>query len=254
MTTDNFFSLSTLSPGTHTITATVTDSFGASDTDNFLLVINLASPNPEPSPSWVTLGINQNNSNWIDENQIHLRTVLTKTSEFDSSFNDEPLTVTVQTRNPDTQALLSTRTATVTFGSLVNQGVTVWNNWHGGIEFAQFDILVTDSQNREYSGLFSQTLLNPNFVPIPPTTVTITAPQNNEIAKGKFTVSADLSGFEGITTVQFIVDGNIVATDQTSPYEASLSAKDFSSDTHNLVVEASNIVTSNSDSIIFRIR
>jgi len=46
----------------------------------------------------------------------------------------------------------------------VNQGVTVFNNWHGGIEFVQFDILITDSQNRVCSDLFSQILSNPSYV------------------------------------------------------------------------------------------
>ena len=237
--------------GTHTITATVSDIDGLLDTDAITVTIN-SSSDPEPNPSWVDVSINQGNSNWNFENQVHLRTLLTKTSEFDLSFNDEPLTVTVQTRNPDTQALLSTRTNTATFESLVYQGVTVFNNWHGGIEFVQFDILVTDSQNRVYSSLFSQTLLNPNYVFDPPTTVTITSPQNNEVVKGKFDVIAVISGFEGTTTVKFIIDGITIYTSTTSPYETSLFAKDFSSGEHTLVVEASDFNTINTDSIIFR--
>ncbi len=241
---------SELSVGIHTITVRAFDSFFWQGINSVTIMIS-DEAHPIPNPSWVNVSINESNSNWNFENQVHLRTVLTKTSEFDSSFNDEPLTVTVQTTNPDTQALLSTRTGTVTFGGLVNQGVTVYNNWHGGIEFVQFDILVTDSQNRVYSSLFSQTLTNPSY---DPTIVTITSPQNNELVKGKFDVSAVLSGFEGTTTVKFMVDGITVYTDTTSPYETSLFAKDFSSGDHTLVVEASDANSFDTDSIVFRKR
>jgi len=83
------------------------------------------------------------------------------------------------------------------------------------------------------------------------TSVTITSPQNNETVKGKFTITVDISGFEGLTTVKFIVDGNTIATDQASPYQITEFAKDFSKGQHTLVVEVSDANSFNTDSIVF---
>ena len=84
--------------------------------------------------------------------------------------------------------------------------------------------------------------------------VAITNPQNSETVKGKFWISADISGFEGLTIVKFIVDGQTIATDQVSPYEIRQFAKNFSSGQHTLVVEVSDATSFTTDSIVFRIR
>ncbi len=84
--------------------------------------------------------------------------------------------------------------------------------------------------------------------------MTITSPQNNETVKGKFTITVDISGFEGLTTVKFIVDGETIATDQASPYQTIVFAKDFSKGQHTLVVEVSDANSFNTDSIVFKRR
>ncbi len=74
----------------------------------------------------------------------------------------------------------------------------------------------------------------------------------DETVRGKFTVTVDLSGFEGLTTVKYIVDGQLIVTTQESPYDADLFASQFLKGQHNLVVEVSDANSFNTDSIVFR--
>ncbi|MDH3678249.1 MAG: Ig-like domain-containing protein, partial [Nitrosopumilus sp.] len=106
---------------------------------------------------------------------------------------------------------------------------------------------VTDSGGLTDIGSLTLTIIS-----YTPPTVTITNPQDNENVHGPFTINAVLSGFEESTIVTFKVDGNVVFTDSTSPYVASLKTKDFSKGQHTIVVVANDGSNWSIDSIVFK--
>jgi hypothetical protein len=201
LATDNFFPWSTLSAGTHTITAQVTDSGGLSDTKSVQITINGQIPPANTAP---TVSITSPSTG---SPQIQWSSNIDNAIGSGASFDTSDL-------------------------SVGTHEITAQVTDSGGMSD-------TDSKTITING------------PIQ-TSVTITSPQNNETVKGKFTISADITGFEGLTTVKFMVDGETIATDQASPYQTTVFVKDFSKGQHTLVVEVSDANNFITDSIVFK--
>ena len=58
-----------------------------------------------------------------------------------------------------------------------------------------------------------------------PPTVSLTAPANNATVGGNVTLSANAADAEGVRSVDFMVNGNIVGTSTTPPYQATWNSK-----------------------------
>lgn len=83
-----------------------------------------------------------------------------------------------------------------------------------------------------------------------PPTVNITAPTNNQAVSGTVPISAAASdtGGSGVKDVQFLVDGQVVNTDTTSPYSYNWNAASVANGSHTLTARATdnanNVATS----------
>ena len=71
-----------------------------------------------------------------------------------------------------------------------------------------------------------------------PPTVSVTAPSSGATLSGAVTISAAASDDGGISRVEFLVDGALLASDTTSPYSASWSTTATSNGTHSLSARA----------------
>jgi hypothetical protein len=86
-----------------------------------------------------------------------------------------------------------------------------------------------------------------------PTGVAITSPANNSTQQGVITVAAQASDNVEVTKLEFLVDGQIKATDMSAPFSASLDTTTLSNASHQLTVkaydEANNMTASGAISI-----
>ena len=221
MATDNLFSLTTLSVGVHTITAQVTDSDDASDTENVSITVN----GPANSPPTVSISSPSSGSVSTEGDSVTFQG--TATDNEDGTLSSQIQWISSRDGPLATDNLFSLTTLSAGTHAITAQ--------------------VTDSGGLSDTDSITITVNAPIQ-----TSVTITSPQNNETVKGKFTITVDTSGFEGLTTVKFIVDGETIATDQASPYQTTVFAKDFSRGQHTLVVEASDANSFSTDSIVFK--
>jgi hypothetical protein len=73
---------------------------------------------------------------------------------------------------------------------------------------------------------------------IAPTGVAITAPANGASVTGQVTISASASDNVGIARVEFYADGQLLATDTSSPYSTTWNTNKVSKTTHTLFVKA----------------
>lgn len=71
----------------------------------------------------------------------------------------------------------------------------------------------------------------------PPTT-SITAPAANASLSNTQSISANASDATGVTKVEFYMDGQLLGTDTTSPYNYSLDTTKYASGTHSLQTKA----------------
>lgn len=72
-------------------------------------------------------------------------------------------------------------------------------------------------------------------------TVSISTPANNATVSGNITVRAnasDNSGGTGVDKVEFLLDGTVIHTDTSSPYEFTWNSKSVSDGSHTLVARA----------------
>ena len=73
----------------------------------------------------------------------------------------------------------------------------------------------------------------------PPTT-SITAPANGATVSGTVSVTASASDDVGVTSVEFYIDGSLVATDTTSPYSYSWNTTAVANGSHSIYSRASD--------------
>ncbi len=66
----------------------------------------------------------------------------------------------------------------------------------------------------------------------------ITSPTNNKIVMNTITITANATDNVGVSKVQLLIDGNVVATDLTSPYSFVLDTAMLSDDNHTLRTNA----------------
>ena len=82
-----------------------------------------------------------------------------------------------------------------------------------------------------------------------PISVSITSPNDGSTVNGKLTISVSVSGFSS-QTVTLTLDGNVLATLTSSPYEYGWHTKGLSSGSHTITATASDSPNSENDSII----
>jgi hypothetical protein len=75
---------------------------------------------------------------------------------------------------------------------------------------------------------------------IAPTGVAITAPANGASVTGQVTISATASDNVGVTSVSFYVDGQLLATDSSSPFSTNWNTNPVSKTSHTLYVRATD--------------
>ncbi len=73
-----------------------------------------------------------------------------------------------------------------------------------------------------------------------PPTVTLTTPTAGATVSGTSTFSANATDNVGVTKVEFLVDGAVVATDTASPYTVSVDTKLFTNGAHTVIARASD--------------
>lgn len=71
-----------------------------------------------------------------------------------------------------------------------------------------------------------------------PTGVAITSPANNSTQQGTISVAAQASDNVEVTKVEFLVDGQVKATDTSTPFSASIDTTSLSNASHQLTVRA----------------
>lgn len=79
-------------------------------------------------------------------------------------------------------------------------------------------------------------------------TVSLTAPANNASVSGAVSMTANASDNTGVTKVEFLVDGNVIATDTTSPYATSWSSTGVGNGAHTLTARAYDAANNNATS------
>jgi len=94
------------------------------------------------------------------------------------------------------------------------------------------------------------TYIEPPPVDTIPPVVSITSPSDGETVKRKVTLSASATDASGISVVKFYVDGNLVSSDSSYPYNYSWNTRHASSGLHVISAEAFDMYGNNSiDSI-----
>jgi len=78
----------------------------------------------------------------------------------------------------------------------------------------------------------------PDFNDTESPTVSITYPANLHVTYGTETLRADASDNDEISKVEFFVDGMLVGTDQTEPYEYSVDFSNYDEGTHSITAKA----------------
>jgi len=73
---------------------------------------------------------------------------------------------------------------------------------------------------------------------VAPTGVTITAPTNGASVTGQVTINANASDSVGVVSVSFYVDGQLLATDSSSPFSTTWNTNKVTKTTHTLYVRA----------------
>ena len=92
-------------------------------------------------------------------------------------------------------------------------------------------------------GTLGSTVVPPTTPPVVDTTlpvVTISAPANNATVTNTITLSATATDAKGVAGVVFTIDGEIIGTDMTSPYSATLNTKSYDNGNHTIKAEASD--------------
>jgi hypothetical protein len=72
----------------------------------------------------------------------------------------------------------------------------------------------------------------------PTTTVVLTAPSHNAYVKGLVSLTADATDSEGVAKVEFYVDGTLLGTDPSAPYELSWDSTTLADGAHALSAKA----------------
>ena len=76
-------------------------------------------------------------------------------------------------------------------------------------------------------------------------TVSITSPANNSTHSGTITVSANASDNVGVTRVEFFINGQLISTDMSSPYTASLNTNNYTNGQYALTARAYDAANNN---------
>jgi hypothetical protein len=83
-----------------------------------------------------------------------------------------------------------------------------------------------------------------------PPSVTLTDPIDGSTVSGTVTVTANASDDNGVTGVEFFVDGTSIGSDTTAPYSASWSTSGYSDGSHTVSATASDAISqTGSDSV-----
>ncbi|HEY7176341.1 MAG TPA: Ig-like domain-containing protein, partial [Micromonosporaceae bacterium] len=90
-----------------------------------------------------------------------------------------------------------------------------------------------------HDSFYSGTVDDPPGDTTPPT-VSITSPADGSSQSGTITVSANASDDTGVASVTFLADGAPIATDASSPYQASLNTAGLTNGTHTLTAVATD--------------
>jgi hypothetical protein len=126
------------------------------------------------------------------------------------------------------------RTATLTPSSPLGEGLpytaTVVSG-ASGVKDVAGNALAT---NRTWS---FTTLINDS---IPPSNVAITSPANGSTVTGTVTITASATDNLAVASVRFYIDGQLLATDTTSPYSASWATRRVTKTTHTMYVVATD--------------
>jgi hypothetical protein len=123
-------------------------------------------------------------------------------------------------------------------GALRLGGNNIWGEWFAG----RIDDVRIYNRALSVSEIASD-MNTPVGGPPPPDTTapvaSVTAPANNALVRGAVSVTATASDNVGVTSVQFLLDGNALgAPDTTSPYSVSWDTTLASNATHTLAVRA----------------
>ena len=217
------FTKSNLSVGTHTITATVTDSQGASDSEQVTITINAIPVNTPPTVS------------------------LTSPSSGSESTEGDPVAFQASATDNEDGSLSSQIQWSSSIDNAIGSGAS-FSTTNLSVGTHTITATVTDS-----GGLSDSDSLTLTINQLIQGTITITNPQDNEQVSGPFTIDVILNGYQGSTTVTFKINGNVVATDNTSPYSASFNAgQDLNKGSNSIVVEANDGNSWDSDGITLR--
>ncbi|NJC95717.1 MAG: hypothetical protein FIB03_05145 [Anaerolineae bacterium] len=73
-------------------------------------------------------------------------------------------------------------------------------------------------------------------------TVTVTSPTNGSTVSGTVNVTANASDDNGVTQVEFFVDGSSIGTDTTAPYAASWNTTGYSDGAHTVSATATDTI------------
>jgi fibronectin type 3 domain-containing protein len=92
-----------------------------------------------------------------------------------------------------------------------------------------------------------------------PTSVQVTAPTASQSVSGSFTLAAtaaDNSGGSGIAKVEFLIDGNVIGLDTTSPYQLAWNSTSVPDGSHNVTARATDVAgnPTTSGSISFTVK
>jgi len=118
--------------------------------------------------------------------------------------------------------------AIINFKAKINPGGTTVN-------FASGTVLIRSTDNTDILGTMTPgtyTITNP----IP--NVNITQPLNNQVVAGNVTINANASDDQGVTKVEFIIDGSVRNTDTSVPYSYVWQTVAGDTGVHTIVAKA----------------
>lgn len=186
-------------------------------------------------------------------------TTVTKSSSINISLGSNPQLV--YWRKLNLQALVNMST-TASFrvkvnGTIVDEkSVTYQNysdtNWEERIidlsNYANATVTLTfevSAINNVYMPVTAEAYIDDITIRIPqqstdttPPNVSITSPSGGANVSGSIDINANASDNQGISKVEFYIDGNLAFTDETSPYKYTWNTTSVSNGNHNIEVKA----------------
>lgn len=109
------------------------------------------------------------------------------------------------------------------------------------------------ADNNATSSAITVTVDNTPPADITNPTVSVTAPANGSTISGTVNVTANASDNIGVTSVQFLVDGAVVATDMDSPYSTSVDTATLQNGSHIITARAYDAAGNNATSSVVNV-